>query len=73
MKKTKTIIMYPKNNYLNLIEEKLESLNLKNMKIKQEQRDILKRHEKTVIGVKWLSEKLMKSIILPNMKNNLSQ
>ena len=28
-KKTKTIIMYPKNNYLNLIEEKLESLNLK--------------------------------------------
>ena len=30
--KTKTIIMYPKNNYLNLIEEKLESLNLKNMK-----------------------------------------
>ena len=31
-KKTKTIIMYPKNNYLNLIEEKLESLNLKNMK-----------------------------------------
>ena len=31
-KKTKTIIMYPKNNYLKFIEEKLEILNLKNMK-----------------------------------------
>tara|TARA_A100001015_G_scaffold48180_1_gene53244 strand:+ start:7 stop:1161 length:1155 start_codon:yes stop_codon:yes gene_type:complete len=32
-KKTKTIIMYPKNNYLNLIEKKLANLNLKNVKI----------------------------------------
>ena len=31
-KKTNTIVMYPKNNYLELIETKLESLNLKNMK-----------------------------------------
>ena len=31
-KKTKTIIMYPKNEYLNLIEEKIKSLNLKNIK-----------------------------------------
>ncbi len=31
-KKTKTVIMYPKNNYLELIEKKLESLNLKNIK-----------------------------------------
>ena len=30
-KKTKTIIMYPKNEYLELIEKKLESLNLKNV------------------------------------------
>ena len=31
-KKTKTVIMYPKNSYLELIEKKLESLNLKNVK-----------------------------------------
>ena len=31
-KKTKTIVMYPKNEYLELIEKKLESLNLKNIK-----------------------------------------
>ncbi len=31
-KKTKTIIMYPKNEYLELIEKKIESLNLKNIK-----------------------------------------
>ena len=31
-KKTKTIIMYPKNNYFEFIEEKLENLNLKNTK-----------------------------------------
>ena len=30
--KTKTIIMYPKNHYLELIEKKLEKLNLKNIK-----------------------------------------
>ncbi len=30
--KKRTIIMYPKNNYLKLIEKKLESLNLKNIK-----------------------------------------
>ena len=30
--KTKTIIMYPKNEYLELIEQKLKSLNLKNTK-----------------------------------------
>ena len=32
-KKTKTIIMYPKNNYLSLVEKKLANLNLKNVKI----------------------------------------
>jgi len=31
-KKTKTIIMYPENEYLEIIEKKLENLNLKNMK-----------------------------------------
>ena len=31
-KKNKTIIMYPKNEYLEFIEKKLESLNLKNVK-----------------------------------------
>ncbi len=31
-KKTKTIIMYPKNEYLSLVEKKIESLNLKNIK-----------------------------------------
>ncbi len=31
-KKSKTIIMYPKNEYLELIEEKLDKLNLKNTK-----------------------------------------
>ncbi len=31
-KKTKTIIMYPKNDYLELIEKKLKDLNLKNIK-----------------------------------------
>jgi len=31
-KKTKTIIMYPKNNYLGLIEKKIENLNLNNIK-----------------------------------------
>ena len=31
-KKTNTIVMYPKNHYIELIETKLESLNLKNMK-----------------------------------------
>jgi len=31
-KKTKTIIMYPKNDYLELIEKKLEKLNFKNIK-----------------------------------------
>ena len=31
-KKTKTIIMYPKNDYLNFIEKKIQSLNLKNIK-----------------------------------------
>ena len=31
-KKTKTIIMYPKNEYLELIEKKLDNLNLKNIK-----------------------------------------
>ncbi len=31
-KKTKTIVMYPKNEYLKLIETKLENLNLKNIK-----------------------------------------
>ena len=31
-KKSKTIIMYPKNDYLKLVEEKLEDLNLKNIK-----------------------------------------
>ena len=31
-KKTKTIIMYPKNDYLELIEKKIENLNLKNVK-----------------------------------------
>ena len=31
-KKTKTIIMYPKNQYLDLIEKKLDTLNLKNIK-----------------------------------------
>ena len=31
-KKTKTIIMYPKNDYLKFIEKKLENLNLKNIK-----------------------------------------
>jgi len=31
-KKTNTIVMYPKNNYLEFIETKLEGLNLKNMK-----------------------------------------
>ena len=30
--KTKTIIMYPKNDYLNLIEKKLKNLNLENIK-----------------------------------------
>ena len=32
-KKNKTIIMYPKNQYKELIEEKLNDLNLKNVKI----------------------------------------
>jgi hypothetical protein len=32
-KKTKTIIMYPKNQYLELIEKKLKKLNLKDMKV----------------------------------------
>ena len=32
-KKSKTIIMFPKNQYENFIEKKLESLNLKNFKI----------------------------------------
>ena len=31
-KKKKTIIMYPKNDYLELVEKKIESLNLKNIK-----------------------------------------
>jgi len=31
-KRTKTIIMYPKNNYLDLIEKKLKNLNLNNIK-----------------------------------------
>ena len=31
-KKTKTIIMYPKNDYLTFIEKKIESLDLKNIK-----------------------------------------
>ena len=31
-KKTKTIIMYPKNNYLGLIEKKIDNLNLNNIK-----------------------------------------
>tara|TARA_B100001093_G_scaffold517487_1_gene599171 strand:+ start:280 stop:1434 length:1155 start_codon:yes stop_codon:yes gene_type:complete len=31
-KKTKTIIMYPKNDYLQFIEKKIESLNLKNVR-----------------------------------------
>ena len=31
-KKTKTIIMYPENEYLEIIEKKLEDLNLKNVK-----------------------------------------
>ena len=31
-KKTKTIIMYPKNDYLEMIEKKIENLNLNNMK-----------------------------------------
>ena len=31
-KKTKTVIMYPKNDYLKFIEKKLEDLNLKNIK-----------------------------------------
>ncbi len=31
-KKTKTIIMYPKNNYLDLVEEKINNLNLNNIK-----------------------------------------
>ena len=31
-KKNKTVIMYPKNDYLKLVEEKLEDLNLKNIK-----------------------------------------
>ena len=31
-KRTKTVIMYPKNEYLPLIEKQLESLNLKNIK-----------------------------------------
>ena len=31
-KKTKTVIMYPKNNYLEFIEKKLENLNLKNIR-----------------------------------------
>ena len=31
-KKTKTIIMYPENEYLEIIEKKLENLNLKNVK-----------------------------------------
>ena len=31
-KKTKTIIMYPKNDYLEIIEKKIEDLNLKNIK-----------------------------------------
>ena len=32
-KKTRTIVMYPKNKYLELIEKKLANLNLKNVKI----------------------------------------
>ncbi len=31
-KKTKTIIMYPKNKYLEMIEDKIQNLNLKNIK-----------------------------------------
>ena len=31
-KKTKTIIMYPKNNYLELVEKKINNLNLNNIK-----------------------------------------
>ena len=31
-KKTKTVIMYPKNEYLGLIEKKIKNLNLKNVK-----------------------------------------
>ena len=31
-KKNKTIIMYPKNEYLDLIEKKIQNLNLKNVK-----------------------------------------
>ncbi len=31
-KKTRTVIMYPKNQYLELIEKKLDSLNIKNIK-----------------------------------------
>ena len=31
-KKTKTIIMYPKNEYMEFVEKKLENLNLKNIK-----------------------------------------
>ncbi len=32
-KKTKTVIMYPKNNYLEMIEKKIQNLNLKDVKI----------------------------------------
>ena len=31
-KKNRTVIMYPKNEYLNLIEKKIENLNLKGIK-----------------------------------------
>ena len=31
-KKTRTVIMYPKNEYLDLIEKKIQNLNLKNIK-----------------------------------------
>ncbi len=31
-KKNRTIVMYPKNNYLSLVEEKIKSLNLKDIK-----------------------------------------
>ena len=31
-KKTKTVIMYPKNDYLELVEEKIKTLNLKNIR-----------------------------------------
>ena len=30
--KTKTVIMYPKNDYMQFVEKKIESLNLKNVK-----------------------------------------